>query len=439
MSGALDLASTIPQLPSVWQPGERVGPYVVRSLIGRGGMGGVWEAWDPELQRAVALKSIEAPDCGDDVLVNEARALAAVRHPGLPTVHGLGTHRGRRYLVLERLYGGTVERTLRQRGGGLDVLEALGVLIDVARILHAVHQAGMVHHDVKPSNVMLCQEQRTVLLDFGIMLPAVRAATAERMGTPGYLAPEVLLDAVSPERAARIDVYAFGALAYEMLTGRPPFRGASLKSVLRNCLSAPPPELCAARPDLPPRLDELVRTCMAQKPDDRPADMEQVAGELSQIRRHLDRRRPPPPAADTPARAPRRTTGRQPVAKDVVLSPTQPRPSILVVGEPDVAQRRATDLRLRGYASWIVTSPAQFAWLWNEAHIRPSLVLVDVSSPVAERASLITSLASLAERASLPTLLVGALPVESRQFVDVIASLPPGAAMDAVLAAIATT
>jgi len=403
-------------------------------------MGGVWEGWDPELQRTVALKSIEAPDCGDDVLINEARALAAVRHAGLPTVHGLGTHRGRRYLVLERLYGDTLERTLRQRAGGLDALEALRILVDIARILHAVHQAGMVHHDLKPSNVMLCREERTVLLDFGIMLPAAGAATAEPMGTPGYLAPEVILDIVSPEHASLIDIYSFGALAYEMLTGKPPFQGTSAKSVLRNCLSAPPPELCALRPELPPRLDELLRACMARNFDDRPGDIDQVAGELGQIRRGLERRRRPMPTTDAPPRAVRRgPTTRSPVSTEVFLSSTRQRPSILVVGEPNAAQRRATDLRLRGYASWIVTSPAQFAWLWNEANIRPSLVLVDLSSPVAERPTLITSLALLSERAKLPTLLVGAQPIETRQFVSVIASLPAGAALEAVLAAIADT
>ena len=165
----LDLAAPtgpVAAMETGWQPGSRVGGnYVLRAPIGRGGMSTVWDAWDSDLRRAVALKTVDDPDDGGELLVNEARALAAVRHPGLPMVHALGNSDGRRYLVLERLYGETLAERLRPGApGAMPFAEALGVLVDVADILHAVHQAGMVHFDVKPANIMLCRAHRTVLL-----------------------------------------------------------------------------------------------------------------------------------------------------------------------------------------------------------------------------------------------------------------------------------
>ena len=287
-----EVPGAVVPLETPWEVGDRIGSYVLRAPIGRGGMSMVWDAWDTDLRRAVALKTVEDPAESEALLVNEARALAAVRHRGLPGVYGLGKaegRHGRRYLVLERLYGESLLQRL-QRGGVFPVREALGLLIDVADVLHAVHQAGMVHHDVKPGNIMLCREQRTVLLDFGVMTPQVREATAARRGTPGYAAPEVLLDTLSVERARLVDMYAFGVIAYEMLAGRPPFAGADIMTLMENHAFMAPPELRAVRADLPDVLNALVLACMSKKADDRPDDMAVVGDELRQVRRRLEGR-----------------------------------------------------------------------------------------------------------------------------------------------------
>jgi serine/threonine-protein kinase len=299
MSVGEGMMGAVQSVETPWEPGDRVAGYVLRTSIGHGGMSTVWDAWDVELCRCVALKVVEDPH-ESDALLNEARALAAVKHPGLPTVYALGVADRRRYLVLERLYGENLFQRLQRGPASFELGEALGLLITIADILHAVHQAGMVHHDVKPANIMLCREQRTVLLDFGVMLPEVRAAHAPRCGTPGYVAPEVVLDTVCPGRARQVDMYAFGVVAYEMFTGCPPSAGADLVALLENHAFAPPPDLRTTRADLPDSLGALVHACMAKDPDDRPADMDAVAGELRQLRRRLERRSatlPPHPRA----------------------------------------------------------------------------------------------------------------------------------------------
>ena len=288
MSACLQLGELQP-IATPWETGDRIDNYVLRAQIGRGGMSTVWDAWDTDLRRAVALKTMLDADDRDALLVNEARALAGVRHPGLPAVYGLRRNDRGRYLVFERLYGENLLQRLQHRGPRVELAEALQILTQLADILHAVHQAGMVHHDVKPANIMLCGE-RTVLLDFGVMLPQVRAASAARSGTPGYVAPEVMLDTLSPGRARLVDMYAFGVIAYELFAGAPPFGGENLMALMTNHAFQPAPDLRAVRPDLAPSLGALVAACLAKNPDDRPGDMDDIAGELRQLRRRIERR-----------------------------------------------------------------------------------------------------------------------------------------------------
>ena len=296
------MAGEVAPVDTPWDVGDRVGCYVLRAQIGRGGMSTVWDAWDTDLRRGVAIKTVDDPAESEALLVNEARALAAVRHRGLPAVYGLGRtegRHGRRYLVLERLYGENLLQRL-QRGGPFAVADALSLLIDVADVLDAVHQAGMVHHDVKPGNIMLCREQRTVLLDFGVMTPQVREANASRRGTPGYAAPEVMLDTLSVDRARLVDMYAFGVIAYEMLVGHAPFVGADVNALMESHAYAPPPQVRAVRSDVPEALNSLVLSCMAKNAADRPTDMEVVSGELRLLRRRLARHAATLPPASRP-------------------------------------------------------------------------------------------------------------------------------------------
>ena len=263
------------------------GHYVIRRMLGRGGMSDVYEADDTLLRRRVAIKVIGDAALGPTLLLHEARALAAVRHAGLPAVYGIEMHRGWALLVLERLYGVTLEdRLLGRAPPSLD--ESLTILTALADVLAVVHAAGVAHRDLKPANVMLCPGERVVLLDFGIMIPEVAADELTRCGTPRYLAPEIIRGDVQPGRVHLVDIYAFGAMAFEMLAGRPPFEGRTIVALLEQHLIAPLPSLRERRPELPPRLATLVESALAKDPGERPPAMEAIAWELRSIARRLE-------------------------------------------------------------------------------------------------------------------------------------------------------
>jgi serine/threonine-protein kinase len=286
MDALATVASGPPPLPSTELPfaiGELVGGhYIVRRLLGRGGMSFVYEAEDTLLRRRVALKVVDDDGDGGDLLLVEARALAAFRHAGLPAIHGVHAHRGRSFLVLERLYGVTLEqRLLGHRAIPVD--EGLAILIAVADILAMIHASGVVHRDLKPANVMLCADERVVLLDFGIMLPQVSGTEVARCGTPRYLAPEVILGMTDPRRVHLIDVYALGVIAFEILTGRPPFDAPGIVALLEQHVMTPVPRV----DELPEALGELVHAMLAKDPVHRPT-AEAVAWELRSIAKRLE-------------------------------------------------------------------------------------------------------------------------------------------------------
>ena len=195
--------------------------YEIRGKLGEGGMGEVYEAYDRSLGRRVAIKAAR-PDVPVPIL-GEARALAALRHPGIVAVHGVGEHAGVPYVVMERVPGKTLEAHLQGRradGTWVTLEEAIDILILVAEALAAVHQAGMAHCDVKPANVILSTGSRVVLTDFGIFRPEIELGAAEvRAGSPHYMAPEAIADDVRPGDRYLVDVYALGVVAHELVAG----------------------------------------------------------------------------------------------------------------------------------------------------------------------------------------------------------------------------
>ncbi len=353
--------------------GDRVsGNYQLTTLIGRGVSSLVYDAYDALLSRRVAIKIVDDPNVGPEALLHEARALAAIRHPGLPVVYGVGSHDGWTFLVLERVYGVTLEEHLDQgRGRPMALDEALAILGPVGETLAAVHAAGMAHRDLRPANVTLAPG-RTVLLDFGV------AARAPRTGTRRYTAPEVVAGAVAGGNAHLVDVYAFGAIAYEMLAGGPPFESDT---------AAPPPHLGSVRPDLPHELTELVLACMARSPLDRPNDMQAVVWEL-------------------------RNLGRKPA--------TMPWEVLIVDDDEDGREGLASSLKERGFRTRVASDGRDALDLIRRTGWRPSVILLDLAMPVMDGYQFLAIKGGDPQLDGIPVLLVTAQAAdEARRFPSV--------------------
>jgi Tol biopolymer transport system component len=265
------------------RPSTRLGPYEIQSALGAGGMGEVYRARDTRLDRTVAIKVLSDGLAGDpqfrERFAREARAISSLEHPNICTLYDVGEQDGTAYLVMQYLEGETLSDRLSR--GELPVQDAVQIAVQIAGALDAAHRAGVVHRDLKPGNIMLTKGGAK-LLDFGlakVARPAVSIAgsmapttppsmTAQGtiLGTFQYMAPEQIegLDA-----DARTDIFAFGTVLFEMLTGRPAFEGKTRASLLGAILKDEPPPVSQLRPGIPGTLDRLVATCLVKEPDDR--------------------------------------------------------------------------------------------------------------------------------------------------------------------------
>ena len=269
-------------------PGTRLGPYEVQSAIGAGGMGEVYKARDTRLDRTVAIKVLP-PDAGVDPgrlarFEREARTVAHLNHPHICTLYDVGEHDGSMFLVMEHLAGETLAARLEK--GPLPLEQALAVATEIADALAAAHRQGVVHRDLKPGNVMLTTSGAK-LLDFGLAKTAAIAGTPSELpthphsltdmgvivGTLQYIAPEQL---EGKPVDARTDIFAFGAVLHEMLTGQRAFRGESQASLISSILTADPSPVSNLLPLAPLALDRAIHRCLAKDPGDR----WQCAGDL---------------------------------------------------------------------------------------------------------------------------------------------------------------
>ena len=268
------------------------GVYEVMKLLGRGGMGQVFEAHDHLLNRRVAIKAAW-PNPLSPPLRNEARALAAFQHPSLVSVHTLGEHRGIDYLVMERVYGVSLTQHAATRlgsGQSFSPTEVLQILLPAAEGLSVVHRAGLVHRDIKPDNVMLTPVHRVVLMDFGLVLPEFDVNGQQRVaGSPPYMAPEALLNAAEPGRGHLVDIFGLGVVAYELLTGRRPFDGMTIREVIESHDRGPARSIAEIRPDCPPSLQQAIHEMLQLDPRMRVQSAEAAAWQM----RAVEQGRPP--------------------------------------------------------------------------------------------------------------------------------------------------
>lgn len=239
--------------------------YELLERIGQGGMGEVYRARDLLLRRDVAVKLLDVLE-GD--IVAEARAAASLQHPGIASVFDAGREDGRAFLVMELVPGPTLNLVLQERGT-LPSKEARAIAARVADALDAAHRRGIVHCDVKPQNIILPPSGGAKLVDFGIARAANRTQTldgSEVRGSVAYVAPEQ----VRGHRVdGRTDVYALGAVLYEMLTGQPPFAGGNVAAIATRRLVADPPGPRTLNPAIPPRLERTVIKALAREPAER--------------------------------------------------------------------------------------------------------------------------------------------------------------------------
>src|SRR5207248_3778721 len=273
--------------------GTRLGPYEVVSAVGAGGMGEVYRARDTRLERTVALKVLSSQVIATTALkerfAREARAISSLNHPHICHLYDVGSENGTDYLVMELLDGETLSERLRK--SPLPLEPALKIAIEISEALEEAHKQGIIHRDLKPGNIMLTPSGAK-LMDFGLSKPASlgtavgsgsapllsAAMTASGpspspltsagsvVGTIQYMSPEQIEGKAASERS---DIFAFGAVLYEMVTGKRAFEGKSQLSVASAILEKDPAPVSALPSASPPALDHVVRTCLAKNPEDR--------------------------------------------------------------------------------------------------------------------------------------------------------------------------
>jgi serine/threonine protein kinase len=278
--------------------GTRLGPYEIQSPLGAGGMGEVYRARDTRLERTVAIKVLNAQLVGNTELrarfEREAKIISQLQHPHICVLHDVGNEGLVDYLVMEFLQGESLADRLRR--GPLAPEQVLTIAIEIADALEKAHRAGVVHRDLKPGNVMLTKSGAK-LLDFGLAKPlgatgaagtgsgsasVLAAALTQTMPSPSPTTPLSAAGAVigtvqymSPEQIqgieadARSDIFAFGVMLFEMVTGKRTFEGKTQASIVGQILAVEPPSVSTLRPGTPPGLDRLIRLCLDKDPDER--------------------------------------------------------------------------------------------------------------------------------------------------------------------------
>ncbi|MBI4473457.1 MAG: serine/threonine protein kinase, partial [Acidobacteria bacterium] len=298
-------------------PGKRLGPYEIVEAIGAGGMGQVYRGVDTRLDRTVAIKVLPPETAGRaearERFEREAKAVSALNHPHICVLHDVGRQDDIDFIVMEYLEGETLADRLAR--GRIPLDEAIEYAMQIADALDKAHRQGVVHRDLKPGNIMITRSG-TKLLDFGLAKlrqpdrsPSLAQSgiptqasdlTAQGMilGTIQYMSPEQL---EGGDVDARSDIFAFGAVLYEMVTGRKAFQGKSAVSVMAAILEHDPPPITASEHLAPPMLDYVVKTCLAKNPEKR----WQTAGDLTLQLRWISEAGPAA-AAPAAASAPRR-------------------------------------------------------------------------------------------------------------------------------------
>jgi eukaryotic-like serine/threonine-protein kinase len=298
--------------------GAKLGSYEIQSPLGAGGMGEVYRATQSSLGRQVAIKVLASGSASDPERLRrfeqEARAASALNHPNIISIYDVGRENTTAYIAMEFVDGRTLRSLLD--AGPLGIKKSLQIAAQLADGLAKAHGAGIVHRDLKPENVMVTRDGFVKILDFGLakLMPAIESSSQTMtaavagthpgmvMGTAGYMSPE---QARGAEIDYRSDIFSFGSILYEMVTGKQPFKGASTAQTLTSIIEDDPQSIAEASPKTPTPLRWVIERCLAKDPDDRYSSTRDLARDLQSIRDHLSDATtsgPMPPAALTSQR-----------------------------------------------------------------------------------------------------------------------------------------
>ncbi|HEX9186846.1 MAG TPA: serine/threonine-protein kinase, partial [Vicinamibacteria bacterium] len=286
--------------------GTRLGPYEVMAPLGAGGMGEVYRARDTRLGREVAIKVLPGDRMADEGrrlrFVQEARAASALNHPNIVTIHEIESAEDVDFIVMEYVLGQTLDGLIPKHG--MAVSDVLRLAIPIAQALAAAHSRGIVHHDLKPANVIVTREGVVKVLDFGLakrvtderddtgetLTTASGSAAVTRAGvvagTAGYMSPE---QATGGKASARSDVFSFGAVLYEMVTGRRAFSGETVSDTLTAVVSEQPKSPRELVPGIPEALERVILRCLRKEPERRFQHMSDVKVELQELKEDSER------------------------------------------------------------------------------------------------------------------------------------------------------
>jgi serine/threonine protein kinase len=282
----------IPQDPISPLQGQTIGPYRVVSLLGRGGMGEVYQARDSRLGRTVALKILPANVAGDQErmkrFVLEAKAASALSHPSVATIYDIGEKNGITFIAMEYVEGQTLEQ--RMNGRQMNAIEVRTVARQVAEALEAAHSKGITHRDIKPANLMITTRGEVKVLDFGLAkmsqqaapgLSAIRTLPGVLMGTVEYMSPE---QALGREVDHRTDIFSLGVVLYQMATGRSPFAAISVGETIDRILHSEPEPISRLNPAIPPELERVIRKCLEKERERRYQSARELLADLRERR-----------------------------------------------------------------------------------------------------------------------------------------------------------
>ena len=280
--------------------GQQLGSYQILSLLGTGGMGVVYKARDTRLKRSVAIKVLPADQVSDPErkrrFIQEARAASALNHPNIITIHDIGSEGGIDFIVMEYVAGKTLDQLIPRKG--LRLNETLKLAIQMADALAKAHSAGIIHRDLKPTNVMVTDDGLVKVLDFGLAKltevesdeGATRTTQLQTeegtiVGTVSYMSPE---QAEGKKVDARSDIFSFGAVLYEMVTGQKAFQGDSKMSTLTAVLKQEPKPISQLVPAIPRDLEKIINRCLRKDPGRRFQHMDDLKVELEELKEESD-------------------------------------------------------------------------------------------------------------------------------------------------------